>query len=399
MILPLGDEPNPRGVPVVTYGIILVNCAAYLVVTLPLSFMRPELNDPAVADYVRAVLETMSRPVSQRGLQAIAAGLTQYDLFVFQWGFRPAVPQALDLFTAMFLHGGLLHLAGNMLFLWIYGDNVEHRLGRVRFLAAYLGTGVAATLFHTLFAGESLLPLLGASGAISGVLGFYFIWFPRNRVRLWVMFFPFFMRVIHAPARWVLGFYVIVDNVLPFLASAGTQGGGVAYGAHLGGFLGGLALGWGINRRSLLLRPTDFGAPGLSGGAAPPEGSLAALIEEGDYEEAATRYVALSTGETRWLLSERHSLMLGRWMAAKGHDRAALALFQRHLRDYPVGPGAADAHVGAGLLQLHAFSQPTAAYQHLVEALGFDPSPGTEGLARQGLAQIAALQKFQLNAL
>ena len=174
------------------------------------------------------------------------------------------------------------------------------------------------------------------------------------------MFFPFFMRVIHAPARWVLGFYVIVDNVLPFLASAGTQGGGVAYGAHLGGFLGGLALGWGINRRSLLLRPTDFGAPGLSGGAAPPEGSLAALIEEGDYEEAATRYVALSTGETRWLLSERHSLMLGRWMAAKGHDRAALALFQRHLRDYPVGPGAADAHVGAGLLQLHAFSQPTA---------------------------------------
>jgi membrane associated rhomboid family serine protease len=399
MILPLGDEPNPRGVPVVTYGIILVNCAAYLFVTLPLSFMRPEMSDPAVADYVRALLEMMSRPVSERGLQAIAAGLTQYDLFVFQWGFRPAVPQALDLFTAMFLHGGLLHLAGNMLFLWIYGDNVEHRLGRVRFLAAYLGTGVAATLFHTLFAGESLLPLLGASGAISGVLGFYFIWFPRNRVRLLVMFFPFFMRVIHAPARWVLGFYVMVDNVLPFLVSAGTQGGGVAYGAHLGGFLGGLALGWGINRHSMLFRPTDFGTPGLSGAAPPPEGSLGALIEEGDYEEAATRYAAMSDDETRGLLSEHHSLMLGRWMAAKGHARAALVLFQRHLRDYPVGPDAADAHVGAGLLQLRAFSQPTAAYQHLVEALGLDPSPSTEGLARQGLAQIAALQKFQLNSL
>ena len=86
-------------------------------------------------------------------------------------------------------------------------------------------------------------------------------------------------------------------------------------------------------------------------------------------------------------------------MAAKGYARAALVLFQRHLRDYPVGPGAADAHVGAGLLQLRAFSQPTAAYQHLVEALGLDPSPKTEALARQGLAQIAALQKFQLNSM
>ncbi len=399
MFLPLGDEPNPRGVPVVTYGLILANCAAYLFVTLPLSFMRPEVSDPAVLEYVRAVLETMSRPLSQRGFQAIANGLTEYDLFVFQWGFRPAAPQVLDLFTAMFLHGGLLHLGGNMLFLWIFGDNVEHRLGRVRFLAAYLGTGVAATLFHTLFASQSLLPLLGASGAISGVLGFYFIWFPRNRVRVFVMLFPFFMRVIHAPARWVLGFYLIVDNVLPFLGSFGTRGGGVAYGAHLGGFLGGLAVGWAINRRTLLVRPTDFGTPDLSSASPSHEGSLAALIEEGDYEKAATRYFALPTGETRRLLSERHSLLLGNWMAAKGHARAALVLFQRHLRDYPVGPGAADAHVGAGLLQLRAFSQPTAAYQHLVEALGLDPSPKTEALAQQGLAQIAALQKFQLNSL
>ena len=398
IILPLGDEPNPPGVPVVTYALILVNCAAYLFVTLPLSFVRPELNDPVVGEYVRAVLEALSRPVSQRGVDAIVGGLTEYNLFVFQWGFRPAAPQAVDLFTAMFLHGGFLHLAGNMLFLWIYGDNVEHRLGPTRFLAAYLGTGVAATLFYTVFAGQSLLPLLGASGAISGVLGFYFIWFPRNRVRLWVMLFPFFMNVIHAPARWVLGFYVIADNLLPFLASAGTRGGGVAYGAHIGGFLGGLAVAWVVDRRSLLVRPTDFGVPGRSAASRPPEGGLAALIEEGDYEEAARRYFASSTGETNRLLSERHSLLLGHWMAAKGYARAALVLFQRHLRDYPIGPGAADAHVGAGLLQLRSFSQPTAAYQHLVEALGLDPSPETDALARQGLAQIAALQKFRLNS-
>ena len=396
MILPLGDEPNPQGVPVVTYALILANCAAYLFVTLPLSFMRPELNDPVVGEYVRALLETVSRPVSARGIEGIVAGLTRYDLFVFQWGFRPAVPQTVDLFTAMFLHGGLLHLAGNMLFLWIYGDNVEHRLGPARYLAAYLGTGVAATLFHTVLAGSSPLPLLGASGAISGVLGFYFVWFPRNRVRLWVMLFPFFMNVIYAPARWVLGFYVIADNLLPFLASAGTRGGGVAYGAHIGGFLGGLAVAWVIDRRSLLTRPADFGVPQHAPATPASGNSLAALIEQGSYEEAARRYFAPAAHETRRLLSERHSLLLGQWMAAKGYARAALILFQRHLRDYPVGPGAADAHVGAGLLQLRAFSQPTAAYQHLIEALGLNPSPETEALARQGLAQIAALQKFQL---
>ena len=398
MILPLGDEPNPRGVPVVTYALILVNCAAYLFVTLPLSFILPDPGDPLVREYIAMVFESMSRPVSERGARAIFRGLTEYELFVFQWGFRPAVPQVQDLFTAMFLHGGFLHLAGNMLYLWICGDNVEHRLGRARFLAAYLGTGIAATLFYTLFAGRSPVPMLGASGAISGVLGFYFIWFPRNRVRLWVMLFPFFMNVVHVPARWALGLYLI-GNLLPFLASAGTGGGGVAYGAHIGGFLGGLAVAWVINRRSLLVRPTDFGTPGVSGDARPPEGSLAALVGDGDYEAAARRYFALSPGESKRVLSERDSLVLGNWMAAKGHARAALVLFQRHLRDYPIGPGAADAHVGAGLLQLRAFSQPTAAYQHLVEALGLEPSPKTETLAREGLAQIAALQKFQLNSL
>ena len=239
MILPLGDNPNPPGVPVVTYALILANCAVYVFLTLPLGFVRPDPLDPLVQEYLGAMFEAMSLPPSARAANALFSRLTEYDLLVFQWGFRPVAPQIPTLFTAMFLHSGFLHLAGNMLFLWIYGDNVEYRLGRVRFLAAYLGTGVAATLFHTLFAGQALLPLLGASGAISGVLGVYFLWFPRNRVRLWVMLFPFFMQVVYAPARWVLGFYVLVDNLLPLLVAAGTRGGGVAYGAHIGGFFGG----------------------------------------------------------------------------------------------------------------------------------------------------------------
>ena len=143
MILPLGDEPNPRSLPVVTYALMLINCAAYLFVSLPLSFVGPEPGDPVVLEYLGAIEESMARPLSPRGVNAIVQGLRQYDLFVFEWGFRPAAPQALNLLTAMFLHAGFLHLAGNMLFLWIYGDNVEYRLGRMRYLAAYLGTGVA----------------------------------------------------------------------------------------------------------------------------------------------------------------------------------------------------------------------------------------------------------------
>ena len=399
MILPLGDEPNPRGVPFVTYGLILINCAAYLFVSLPLSFVAPDLGDPMIPEYLLALQDSMARPLSPRGAAAIVQGLRQYDLFVFEWGFRPADPHVLNLLTAMFLHAGLLHLAGNMLFLWIYGDNVEYRLGRLRYLMAYLGTGIAATLFHLLFSGRSPLPLLGASGAISGVLGFYFIWFPRNQVRLWIMLFPFFMHVIRAPARWVLGFYVIADNLLPFLASAGSLGGGVAYGAHIGGFLGGMVTAWTMNRRSLRAHPGDFAVPPVSAASPMPADSLGALVDAGEFEEAARRYVGLTARETRRLLSERQSLLLGNWMAARGHPQAALVVFQRQLLDYPIGPGAADAHTGAGLLQLRAFQQPTAAYQHLVEALGLNPGPDTEKLARQGLAQISALQKFRLGSM
>ena len=394
-MLPLGDEPNPPDAPVVTYGLVLVNCAAYVFITLPLGFVRPEWPDPAVQAYLAAWAEALPGPVSRRDLAAMYLQLTGYDLFVFEWGFRAVEPRAATLFTAMFLHAGLLHLAGNMLFLWICGDNVEHRLGRVRFLAAYVGTGVAATAVQTLLAGRSTLPLLGASGAIFGVAGLYFVWFPRNRVRVWVMLFPFFMNVVRIPARAVLGFFVLVQNLLPFLTGAGAWGGGAAHGAHLGGFLVGLALAWSIDRG---LRSASA-APGGRGAVSPPPGSLAALIEDGDYENAARRYVRLSSAETRRLLGERHSLMLGTWMAARGHPHAALALFQQHVRDHPVSSTAAEAHLAAGLLQLRTFGAPADASRHLREALALDPDPATADRAREGLAEAAALEKFQLNRL
>ena len=392
MFLPLGDEPNPRGVPVVTYGLIGVNVAVYLVVTLPLGSVRPDFNDPRLAEYVQILVQQLS---GRMALNDILQQISAYELVTFNYGYRPAAPSVIGLFTSMFLHGGFMHLAGNMLFLWIYGDNVEHRLGPARFLGAYLATGVAATLFHALLAPDSLLPVVGASGAISGVLGFYFIWFPRNRVRLLVYFF-FFVNIVYAPARWVLGAY-LVFNLLPLLVSGGLEGGGVAYGAHIGGFVAGLGSAWWAERRSARARPPEY-APGSVSAtpAASAKEAVARLVAANRLDDAADEYFQLTPELSRRALSPVHSIALSNWLANHRHPDAALVVYQRHLRDYPMGPYAAEAHLGAGLVQLHALNQPTAAYQHLVAVFDLDPHPETERHARSALADIAGRQKFQV---
>ena len=231
----------------------------YALVTFPLASVRPDPADPLLYEYV------MTFSNGQYSLGDIARSVSAYDLVVFHYGFRPADPSLVGLFSAMFLHGGFMHLAGNMLFLWIYGDNVEHRLGPLGFLLAYLGTGIAATLVFALFALDSPYPMIGASGAISGVLGSYFIWFPRNQVKTFVFLFPIFMHTILIPARWVLGFYLVVDNLLPFMVNGGG-GTGVAHGAHIGGFLAGLALAWGLDRQPHRhLKGRHHSARGLDG--------------------------------------------------------------------------------------------------------------------------------------
>lgn len=239
MILPISDYPNPRGAPWMTIALIAANVLVYVLVTLPLSAQRPAPNDPLFHEYLRAIAQALPPGVSIRD---IAQQTSVYDLVVFEFGFRPAAIGVVTLFTSMFLHGGLLHLAGNMLFLWIYGDNVEHRLGSLPFLVWYLLAGIAATAFQTVFNLGSQIPLVGASGAISGVLGFYFVWFPHYMVRVLVFLFPFFMGTINVPARIVLGIYLVLDNVLPFLFASGMAG--IAHGAHIGGFIAGLAAAW-----------------------------------------------------------------------------------------------------------------------------------------------------------
>jgi membrane associated rhomboid family serine protease len=392
MLLPLSDAPNPRGTPLVTYGLIVVNVLVYLLLTVPMGMERPDPGDPALRPYLEVIRESLPPGVS---LRQVLSQMSAYDLFVFEHGYKPGAPQIPDLLASLFLHGGFMHLFGNMLFLWIYGDNVEHRLGRLPFLFWYLVTGVAATLAFALFAGGSLVPLVGASGAISGVLGFYFLWFPRNTVRVFVFLFPFFMNVIAIPARIVLGIYLVVDNFLPFLFTQGAGGGGVAYGAHIGGFVAGLGVAWMMGRREVAAPPEEY-RRGPAPADAPRAVPLADAFDRGDLASAAAAYFALPPEQTRRALGEEPSLELASWLAANGHPEAALVVFRRHLRDYPAAASAARAHLGAGLILFEQLGQAAPAYQHFLDALDRDPDPETAARARAALAQIAALQKFRL---
>jgi len=148
------------------------------------------------------------------------------------------------LLSSMFLHGGLMHLGGNMLFLWIFGDNIEFKFGRSKFLGIYLFWGIVAGLAHIVIDPLSSTPAVGASGAISGVLGAYLILSPRSKIMTFMML-GFFWRMIHIQAKWFLPFWLIFQNLLPFfIGGFGIAGGGVAYMAHIGGFLIGLATGY-----------------------------------------------------------------------------------------------------------------------------------------------------------
>ena len=148
------------------------------------------------------------------------------------------------LFTSMFLHGNLMHLVGNMWFLWLFGDNVEDRLGRARYLLLYVLSGLAAGVTQVYVDWGGLVPVVGASGAIAGVLGGYMITYPYARVLAWVPFFYFFWNVIELPAIVFLGIWFLMQFFNGAAALGGTGGGGVAYWAHVGGFLAGILLMW-----------------------------------------------------------------------------------------------------------------------------------------------------------
>ncbi|MCU0802198.1 MAG: rhomboid family intramembrane serine protease [Rhodobacteraceae bacterium] len=164
-------------------------------------------------------------------------------IFFYEWGLVPrfvmAGEQGHTIITSMFLHGGWMHIIGNMLFLWVFGDNLEDQMGHFTFLGFYLASGVAAAGLQIAADPQSIVPMVGASGAIAGVLGGYLLLFPKARVDV-LIFFVIFIRVIPIPAWIVLGLWFAMQVFSGFATP--TEGGGVAYWAHAGGFIAGVVL-------------------------------------------------------------------------------------------------------------------------------------------------------------
>lgn len=381
MFLPIGDAPNPRGFrPWVNWALIGLNVLVFLLVTLPLGQSPIDPSDPAVLEYAKDLV----RRLPQHTLPEILAQVSAYDLYVVAHGFKPAAPELPDLFYSLFLHGGFMHLVGNMLFLWIYGDNVEHRMGRLLYLVTYLLSGVAATVAFAAFNLDSMTPLVGASGAISGVLGLYFLMFPRNQVKVFVAFFPFLMNTIYVPARLVLGFYLVVDNLLPILFGSRSS---VAFGAHLGGFVFGLGAAWAFEKVSMW---SPRRGPKQNVVMRPVELRVATPL--GDAIRAGDRSTALQLA-IQAPLTELHDLppdlqlRLAEWLAQTQQPELAIALLRRLLGDRSTRVDQARVYLTLGLVRLQQ-GQIAAAYQHLLSVLDFNPDPETEDQARSALAAI-----------
>jgi membrane associated rhomboid family serine protease len=215
-MLPLRDINPRRRVPVMTILIIALN-----VIVFAYEFMLPKT-----------------------GLESL----------IYNWGLIPY--QLMDLqptafvrvLTSMFLHGGVMHLLGNMLYLWIFGDNIESAMGSLCFLVFYLLCGVGAGLGQVLAGPNSEIPMVGASGAISGVLGAYLVLYPRAQVET-LLFLGYFLRLVRLPAVVVLGFWIVLQLFSGVLSLGAASSGGVAFFAHVGGFVAGVVLVFIFRRR------------------------------------------------------------------------------------------------------------------------------------------------------
>lgn len=384
-MIPIGDEPSEGVTPVVNYALIAANVLVFL--------------------------------LFQKGGTA--------DGVVEKYAYVPADPSLLTAFTSMFLHGSWMHLLGNMLFLWIFGDNVEARLGRFGYLCAYLATGLFGGVVHGMLGPTSAIPSLGASGAISGVQGLYVVAFPQNRVKL-LIFFRFIVRVLHIRAPWIVGFWFVLNDLLPTVLGD-SKGGGVAHGAHLGGFGSGLVL-------CFLLRPffgpraaeapsprgtpspwrpggiPDLPPRGAPGGGRPgdpwildrrspsadpfasaPSGpdagpEILGLARSGRTAEAARALgTALQTGG-RPTLPESDYLTLALHMEGMRRFDDARKAFEGILAAYPTGVSAPIAHLGLGLILARHVGDPAAARPHLASAAALSTDARVRAAAEQALS-------------
>lgn len=229
MLFPIGDDDRRLSGPaLVTKGLILANVLVF--------FLLQRAGANEAFTYGWSVIPTEIT----HGIDLVQTQIIHVN------GQAVPIPEApgpspiyLTILSAMFMHGGYMHIFGNMLYLWIFGDNVEHRFGSLTFLAFYLLSGLAATIAQIAIVPDSVVPNLGASGAISGVLGAYLFLFPRNRVRALIFYF-----IVSVPAIVAIGLWIAFQFINGFgaiMVSEETSG-GVAYGAHVGGFVAGIVM-------------------------------------------------------------------------------------------------------------------------------------------------------------
>jgi len=210
LLIPYKDNNPTASFPFVTIGIVVLNIVVFLY-----QIASPSGTEKIVFSY-----------------GAIPHYIITFDKV------QPIHP-VLTIFSAMFMHGGVFHLAGNMLYLWIFGDNIEDQLGHLRFIIFYIFCGIVAAFAQVITSPDSFTPMIGASGAISGVLGAYLLLFPRALVHT-LIFLVFFVTVVKIPALIVIGFWAIIQFISGLTSTGFAREGGVAWFAHIGGFITGL---------------------------------------------------------------------------------------------------------------------------------------------------------------
>lgn len=236
-MIPLKDEnPHPPGFrPVMTIILIVANAVVFVFEVLYTGQFFDFTNRNAFAMFYSWGAVPNCVTGASESLINFGAGAVSIPCPDMQYT---------SLLSSIFMHGGLLHFGGNMLFLWVFGDNIEQKFGKFKFLGIYLMWGVVAGLVHIYGDATSPIPAVGASGAISGIMGAYLVLFPRVRILTFVGYF-----MLHIQAKWFLPFWLIMQNLLPYLVGGfGVAGGGVAYLAHIGGFVIGLITAYAYRR-------------------------------------------------------------------------------------------------------------------------------------------------------
>ncbi len=225
-MFPIGDDNSDRTIqPVVNYAIIGINILVFVL-------LQQLGNNEAFTQTFALVPKEITTGVDLTGIQIVRDSLGHTAQIQH---YATPLPVYFNFLSSMFMHGGIVHIFGNMLFLFIFGDNIENQIGHIRYAVFYLLCGLAAAAAQVAMGPDSVIPMLGASGAIAGVLGGYVLLFPKRQVR--AILFNFLTTI---PAYVAIGIWIVYQLVLGFFTPSG--GGGVAYSAHIGGFIAGLAL-------------------------------------------------------------------------------------------------------------------------------------------------------------